>query len=46
MQYPKDTQMTNFLAAQETDQVMSKIQLAEMKNVVIKHMYFTAVSNS
>ncbi|XP_066195405.1 SMC5-SMC6 complex localization factor protein 1 [Sylvia atricapilla] len=38
---PKDTQMKHFLIAQETDQVMSKMQLAEMKNVIIKHMYFT-----
>ncbi|XP_066037384.1 SMC5-SMC6 complex localization factor protein 1 isoform X2 [Chamaea fasciata] len=42
IQNPKDTQINHFLAAQETDQVMSKMQLAEMKNVIIKHMYFTA----
>ncbi|KAL2294715.1 hypothetical protein Nmel_008458, partial [Mimus melanotis] len=42
IQNPKDTQMNRFLAAQETDQIMSKMQLAEMKNIIIKHMYFTA----
>uniref|UniRef100_A0A8C3Q9B6 SMC5-SMC6 complex localization factor 1 n=1 Tax=Geospiza parvula TaxID=87175 RepID=A0A8C3Q9B6_GEOPR len=42
IQNPKDTQMNRFLAAQEADQVMSKMPLAEMKNVIIKHMYFTA----
>ncbi|XP_032940812.1 SMC5-SMC6 complex localization factor protein 1 isoform X3 [Catharus ustulatus] len=42
IQNPKDTQMNHFLDAQETDQVMHKMQLAEMKNVIIKHMYFTA----
>lgn len=38
--------MNHFLPAQETDQVMSKMQVGEMKNVIIKHMFFTAVSNS
>ncbi|XP_066424756.1 SMC5-SMC6 complex localization factor protein 1 [Molothrus aeneus] len=42
IQNPKDTKMNCFLAAQETDQVTSKMQLGEMKNVIIKHMYFTA----
>ncbi|XP_021397218.2 SMC5-SMC6 complex localization factor protein 1 isoform X2 [Lonchura striata] len=42
IQNPEDTQMNNVLAAQETDLVMSKMELAEMKNVIIKHMYFTA----
>ncbi|XP_059729637.1 SMC5-SMC6 complex localization factor protein 1 isoform X2 [Haemorhous mexicanus] len=45
IQNPKDTQMNHFLAAQETkSQIMSKMQLAEMKNVIIKHMYFTATT--
>ncbi|XP_014739046.1 PREDICTED: SMC5-SMC6 complex localization factor protein 1 isoform X1 [Sturnus vulgaris] len=43
IQNPKDTQMNRFMAApQETEEVMSKMQLAEMKNIIIKHMYFTA----
>ncbi|KAF4804625.1 hypothetical protein TURU_006152 [Turdus rufiventris] len=46
IQNPKDTQMNHFQAAQETDQVMHKMQLAEMKNVIIKHMYFTAVRST
>ncbi|XP_059348409.1 SMC5-SMC6 complex localization factor protein 1 isoform X1 [Ammospiza nelsoni] len=44
IQNPKDTQMNRFLAAQETDQVLPKMQLGEMKNVIIKHMYFTATT--
>ncbi|XP_056369502.1 SMC5-SMC6 complex localization factor protein 1 isoform X2 [Oenanthe melanoleuca] len=43
IQNPKDTpKKDHFLAAQETDQVTSKMPLAEMKNAIIKHMYFTA----
>ncbi|XP_075382575.1 SMC5-SMC6 complex localization factor protein 1 isoform X2 [Mycteria americana] len=42
IQNTEDIQMNNFLAAQETDQIMSNMQLAEMKNAVIKHMYFAA----
>lgn len=38
--------MNHFLAAEETDQIMSNMQLTEMKNAVIKHMYFAAVSNN
>ncbi|XP_064592489.1 SMC5-SMC6 complex localization factor protein 1 isoform X3 [Zonotrichia leucophrys gambelii] len=41
IQNPRDTEMNRFLAAQETDQVLPKMQLGEMKNVIIKHMYFT-----
>ncbi|XP_025950775.2 SMC5-SMC6 complex localization factor protein 1 isoform X2 [Dromaius novaehollandiae] len=33
-------QMNCFLAAQETKQIMSNMQLVEMKNAVIKHIYF------
>ncbi|XP_068785109.1 SMC5-SMC6 complex localization factor protein 1 isoform X2 [Struthio camelus] len=33
-------QMNHFLAAQETKQIMFNMQLVEMKNAVIKHMYF------
>ncbi|XP_074992648.1 SMC5-SMC6 complex localization factor protein 1 isoform X1 [Calonectris borealis] len=40
IQNTEDIQMNHFLAAQETDQIMSKMQLAEVKNAVIKHMYF------
>ncbi|XP_076217958.1 SMC5-SMC6 complex localization factor protein 1 isoform X2 [Aptenodytes patagonicus] len=42
IQNTEDIQMNHFLAAQETDQIMSDMQLAEMKNAVIKHMYFAA----
>lgn len=38
--------MNRFLAAQETDQIVSEMQLAKIKNTIIKHMYFTTVSNS
>ncbi|XP_071437750.1 SMC5-SMC6 complex localization factor protein 1 isoform X2 [Pithys albifrons albifrons] len=40
IQNTKDIQMNHFPAAQETYQVVSKMQLAKMKNAVIKHMYF------
>lgn len=46
VQNTEDIKMHHFLAAQETDQIMSDAQLAEMKNAVIKHMYFAAVSNN
>ncbi|XP_035745208.1 SMC5-SMC6 complex localization factor protein 1 [Egretta garzetta] len=36
----EDIQMDRFLAAQEPDQIMTSVQLAEMKNAVINHMYF------
>ncbi|XP_054665613.1 SMC5-SMC6 complex localization factor protein 1 isoform X1 [Grus americana] len=36
----EDTQMNRFLAAEEADQIMPNMQLAEMKNAIIKHMYF------
>ncbi|KAI6058099.1 Ankyrin repeat domain-containing protein 32 [Aix galericulata] len=36
------TQMNYFLAAQETDQNESNVKLVELKNAVIKHMYFAA----
>ncbi|KAF1463209.1 SMC5-SMC6 complex localization factor protein 1, partial [Spheniscus demersus] len=42
IQNTEDIQMNHFLAAKETDQIMSNMQLAEMKNAVIKHMYFAA----
>ncbi|KAM6036183.1 SMC5-SMC6 complex localization factor protein 1 isoform 2-T4 [Theristicus caerulescens] len=42
IQNTEDTQMNHFLAAQETNQIMSNMQLAEIKNAVIKHMYFAA----
>ncbi|XP_029860772.1 SMC5-SMC6 complex localization factor protein 1 isoform X1 [Aquila chrysaetos chrysaetos] len=42
IQNTEDIQMNHFLAAQETDQNVSNMQLAEMKNAVIKHMYFAA----
>ncbi|XP_074425894.1 SMC5-SMC6 complex localization factor protein 1 isoform X1 [Larus michahellis] len=42
IQNTEDTQMNRFLAAQETNQIMSNMQLATMKNAVIKHMYFAA----
>ncbi|XP_072214974.1 SMC5-SMC6 complex localization factor protein 1 [Excalfactoria chinensis] len=34
------TQINGFLPAQETDQNKSNMQLIEMKNAVIRHMYF------
>lgn len=37
--------MDHFPVAQEGNKIMSNMQLAEMKNAVIKHMYFAAVSN-
>ncbi|NXN33880.1 SLF1 protein, partial [Nycticryphes semicollaris] len=42
MQNTEDTQMNRFLAARETNQIMSNVQLAVMKNAVIKHMYFAS----
>ncbi|XP_050769510.1 SMC5-SMC6 complex localization factor protein 1 isoform X1 [Gymnogyps californianus] len=42
IQNTEDIQMNHFLTAQETDQIVSNMQLAEMKNAVIKHMYFAA----
>lgn len=38
-------QMDHFQAVQQKDQTMPNMQLAEMKNAVIKHMFFAAVSN-
>lgn len=46
IQNTEDIQMNCFRAAQETDQITSKMQLAEMKNAIIKHMYFAVVSNN
>ncbi|XP_064499297.1 SMC5-SMC6 complex localization factor protein 1 isoform X1 [Pseudopipra pipra] len=40
IQNTEDIQMNYLLSAQETDQVMSKMQLTKMKNAIIKHMYF------
>ncbi|XP_010081879.1 PREDICTED: ankyrin repeat domain-containing protein 32-like, partial [Pterocles gutturalis] len=40
VQNTEDTQMNHFPVTQETDQIMSNMQLAEMKNALIKHMYF------
>lgn len=40
------TQINYFLPAQETDQNESNVKLVELKNAVIKHMYFAEVSNS
>lgn len=37
--------MDHFQAVQQKDQTMPNMQLAEMKNAVIKHMFFAAVSN-
>ncbi|XP_055646152.1 SMC5-SMC6 complex localization factor protein 1 isoform X2 [Falco peregrinus] len=42
IQNTEDTKMNSFLAAQETDQIVSNMQLAEMKNAVVKHIYFAA----
>ncbi|XP_068858367.1 SMC5-SMC6 complex localization factor protein 1 isoform X2 [Aphelocoma coerulescens] len=42
IQSPEDTQINRVLAAEETDQVLSEMQLAKIKNAIIKHMYFTA----
>ncbi|XP_030327301.1 SMC5-SMC6 complex localization factor protein 1 isoform X2 [Strigops habroptila] len=42
IQNTKDIRMDHFPAAQEGDKIMSNMQLAEMKNAVIKHMYFAA----
>ncbi|XP_010016977.1 PREDICTED: ankyrin repeat domain-containing protein 32-like, partial [Nestor notabilis] len=41
-QNTNDIRMDHFPAAQEGDKIMSNMQLAEMKNAVIKHMYFGA----
>ncbi|XP_042643539.1 SMC5-SMC6 complex localization factor protein 1 isoform X2 [Tyto alba] len=41
MQNTEVIQMNPCLAAQETDQIIPNMQLAEMKNAVIKHMYFS-----
>ncbi|CAN0304622.1 unnamed protein product [Bubo scandiacus] len=41
IQNTEDIQMNPSLPAQETDPAMSNMQLAEMKNALIKHMYFT-----
>lgn len=38
--------MNRFLSAQETEQNISDMQLAEIKNAVIKHMYFAMVSHN
>ncbi|XP_021235392.1 SMC5-SMC6 complex localization factor protein 1 isoform X2 [Numida meleagris] len=40
IQHPEVTQINGFLPAQETDKNKSNRQLIEMKNAVIKHMYF------
>lgn len=40
------TQINYFLPAQETDQNESNVKFVELKNAVIKHMYFAEVSNS
>ncbi|NXV22789.1 SLF1 protein, partial [Cepphus grylle] len=45
IQNTEDTQMNSFLISQETNQITSNMQLTTMKNAVIKHMYFAAVSN-
>ncbi|KAM6363097.1 SMC5-SMC6 complex localization factor protein 1 [Pluvialis apricaria] len=42
IQNTEDIQMNHFVAAQETDQITSNMQLTEMRNAVIKHMYFAA----
>ncbi|KAM9507445.1 SMC5-SMC6 complex localization factor protein 1 isoform 1-T2 [Guaruba guarouba] len=42
IQNTKDTRTDRFLAAQEGDKIMSNMQLGEIKNAVIKHMYFAA----
>ncbi|XP_064295531.1 SMC5-SMC6 complex localization factor protein 1 isoform X2 [Phalacrocorax carbo] len=41
IQNTEDIQMKHFLAAQETNRILSNMQLADMKNAVIKHMYFS-----
>ncbi|NXN49426.1 SLF1 protein, partial [Rynchops niger] len=45
IQNTEDTQMNHFLTAQETNQIMSNMQLSTMKNAVIKHMYFAVVTH-
>ncbi|OPJ71547.1 ankyrin repeat domain-containing protein 32 [Patagioenas fasciata monilis] len=42
-QNTEDIKMNHFLAAQETDPIMSDAQLAGVKDAVIKHMYFATV---
>ncbi|KAM6289451.1 SMC5-SMC6 complex localization factor protein 1 [Aegotheles albertisi] len=39
----EDAQANHFLTSEEADQIKTNMQLAEMKNGVIKHMYFAAV---
>ncbi|NXS98501.1 SLF1 protein, partial [Jacana jacana] len=46
MENSEDTQMNHLLAVQETKQIVSNMQLAAVKNAVIKHMYFAVVSNN
>ncbi|NXQ97860.1 SLF1 protein, partial [Sagittarius serpentarius] len=46
IQNTEDTQMNHVLAVQETDQVKSNMQLAEVKHAVIKHMYFAVVKGT
>ncbi|NWX22772.1 SLF1 protein, partial [Aegotheles bennettii] len=40
----EDAQANHFLTSEEADQIKTNMQLAEMKNAVIKHMYFAAVT--
>ncbi|XP_035423943.1 SMC5-SMC6 complex localization factor protein 1 isoform X2 [Cygnus atratus] len=46
MQNIEVTQMNHFLPAQETDQNESNVKLVELKNAVIKHMYFAEIKNT
>ncbi|XP_051499465.1 SMC5-SMC6 complex localization factor protein 1 isoform X1 [Apus apus] len=43
IQNPEDTQMNCFLAAPEKKQIMTNVELAEIKNAVIKHIWFGVV---
>ncbi|XP_069737162.1 SMC5-SMC6 complex localization factor protein 1 isoform X2 [Phaenicophaeus curvirostris] len=42
IQNTEHIQMNCFSAVQEMDKIMSGVQLGEMKNAIIKHMYFAA----